>query len=114
MMAADVVVVIGPGSFGQAIARRAGAQKKVLLADLREGNVQKAADVLADAGFDVATATVDVSSRESVGRPRTDGLGRPRPGRTLERSLQQSTPPAFLRAKQRSSRCSTLICTGQR
>jgi NAD(P)-dependent dehydrogenase (short-subunit alcohol dehydrogenase family) len=37
-----------------------------VLADLHESNAEAAAEVLADAGFDVGTATVDVSSRESV------------------------------------------------
>jgi NAD(P)-dependent dehydrogenase (short-subunit alcohol dehydrogenase family) len=34
----DVVVVIGSGSIGQAIARRVSAGKYLLLADLREEN----------------------------------------------------------------------------
>jgi saccharopine dehydrogenase-like NADP-dependent oxidoreductase len=63
---ADVVVVIGAGSIGQAIARRVSAGKHVVLADLREQNAAAAAKVLSDAGFEVSTATVDVSSRESV------------------------------------------------
>jgi NAD(P)-dependent dehydrogenase (short-subunit alcohol dehydrogenase family) len=62
----DVTVVIGAGQIGQAIARRVSAGKHVLLADLHQGNAGAAAEVLADAGFDVSTATVDVSSRESV------------------------------------------------
>jgi NAD(P)-dependent dehydrogenase (short-subunit alcohol dehydrogenase family) len=62
----DVVVVIGAGSIGQAIARRVSAGKKVLLADLRQENADAAAKTLSDAGFDVSTATVDVSSRQSV------------------------------------------------
>jgi NAD(P)-dependent dehydrogenase (short-subunit alcohol dehydrogenase family) len=62
----DVIVVIGPGSIGQAIARRVSAGKYVLLADLRPENVDAAAEVLSDAGFDVNTAILDVSSRESV------------------------------------------------
>ena len=63
---ANVIVVIGAGSIGQAIARRVGAGKHVLLADLRQENADAAAEVLGDAGFEVSTATVDVSSRESV------------------------------------------------
>ena len=43
-----------------------GAGKHVLLADMRQENAQAAADVLADAGFETSTATVDVSSREVV------------------------------------------------
>jgi NAD(P)-dependent dehydrogenase (short-subunit alcohol dehydrogenase family) len=62
----DVTVVIGAGQIGQAIARRISAGRHVLLADLRQDNADAAAAVLADAGFDVSTATVDVSSRESV------------------------------------------------
>jgi len=61
-----VTVVIGAGSIGQAIARRVSADKHVLLADLRQDNADAAAKTLADAGFDVNTATVDVSSRASV------------------------------------------------
>ena len=62
----NVIVVIGAGSIGQAIARRVSAGKHVLLADLREENANSAAKVLSDAGFEVSTATVDVSSRKSV------------------------------------------------
>jgi NAD(P)-dependent dehydrogenase (short-subunit alcohol dehydrogenase family) len=62
----DVIVVIGPGSIGQAIARRVSAGKHVLLADIRQENADIAADVLSKAGFDVSTTSVDVSSRQSV------------------------------------------------
>ena len=63
---ASVIVVIGAGSIGQAIARRVSAGKHVLLADLRRENADAAAKVLSEAGFEVSTATVDVSSRSSV------------------------------------------------
>ena len=62
----SVIVVIGAGSIGQAIARRVSAGKHVLLADLRQDNVDVAAKVLSDAGFEVSTTIVDVSSRKSV------------------------------------------------
>lgn len=62
----DVIVVIGSGSIGQAIARRVSSGKQVVLADLREENASAAAKTLSDAGFEVSTAHVDVSSRESV------------------------------------------------
>jgi NAD(P)-dependent dehydrogenase (short-subunit alcohol dehydrogenase family) len=62
----NVIVVIGPGSIGQAIARRIGAGKKLLLADLREENAIAAAKTLSEAGFDVQTTTVNIASRESV------------------------------------------------
>lgn len=62
----SVVVVIGAGSIGQAIARRVSSGKHVLLADLRLENAEAAAKVLSEAGFEVSTATVDVASRASV------------------------------------------------
>ena len=61
-----VIVVIGAGSIGQAIARRVSAGKHVLLADLRQEYADMAGKILSEAGFDVTTATVDVSSRASV------------------------------------------------
>ena len=62
----SIVVVIGAGSIGQAIARRVSTGKRVVLADLRLQNADAAAEVLRDAGFEVTTTTVDVASRESV------------------------------------------------
>ena len=62
----QVTVVIGAGSIGQAIARRVGSGKQVLLADLKLENAVAAAKVLADAGFDVSTTVVDVSKRSDV------------------------------------------------
>jgi NAD(P)-dependent dehydrogenase (short-subunit alcohol dehydrogenase family) len=63
---AEVVVVIGAGSIGQAIARRVSTGRHLLLADLRPEHAQAVADVFLDAGFDASTATVDISSRRSV------------------------------------------------
>ena len=62
----NVNVLIGTGSIGQAIARRVSAGKHVLLADLRQDNLDSAAKILNDAGFDVTTTIVDGSSRASV------------------------------------------------
>ena len=62
----SVVVVVGAGSIGQAIARRVGAGKHVVLADLRQDAADAAAKTLGEAGFDVSAKTVDVSSRPSV------------------------------------------------
>ena len=61
-----VIVVIGPGSIGQAIARRCGSGKSLLLADLRQDNADAAAKTLSEAGFDVVATTVDISARSSV------------------------------------------------
>ena len=62
----SVVVVIGPGSIGQAIARRIGAGKHLLLADLRMENANAAAKTLSEAGFAISTTTVNISSRKSI------------------------------------------------
>lgn len=62
----NVIVVIGAGLIGQAITRRVGPGKHVVLADVPQENAESAAQVLTDAGFETSTAVVDVSSRESV------------------------------------------------
>jgi NAD(P)-dependent dehydrogenase (short-subunit alcohol dehydrogenase family) len=62
----DVVVVIGAGQIGQAIACRVSAGKHVLLADMRPDNADAAAEVLANAGYEVSIATVDASSRAAI------------------------------------------------
>jgi NAD(P)-dependent dehydrogenase (short-subunit alcohol dehydrogenase family) len=62
----EVVVVIGPGQIGQAIARRIAFGKRVLLADKMQKNAEAAAKVLSNAGYDVAVTAVDVSSRQDV------------------------------------------------
>ena len=45
----DVIVLVGAGSIGQAIARRVSAGKRVLLADLHQENADAAMKVLGDA-----------------------------------------------------------------
>lgn len=62
----EVIVVIGSGSIGQAIARRVGVGKHVILADRREENAHAAAKTLRDAGFNVSTTAVDIASRTSI------------------------------------------------
>jgi NAD(P)-dependent dehydrogenase (short-subunit alcohol dehydrogenase family) len=77
MASKDVIVVIGAGQIGQAIARRVGIGKHVLLADMRPDNANAAAEVLGNAGYEVSVATVDASSREAVQAlvERATGLG---------------------------------------
>ncbi len=62
----EIVVVTGAGMIGQAIARRVGVGKRVVLADRSEANASNAANVLSNAGYDVSVAVVDVASREAV------------------------------------------------
>jgi NAD(P)-dependent dehydrogenase (short-subunit alcohol dehydrogenase family) len=65
-MSKDVLVVVGAGSIGQAIARRTGPGKQILLADFNETTLQAAATALEDAGHTVTTQRVDVSDRKAV------------------------------------------------
>mgnify|MGYP003424407170 CR=1 FL=1 len=62
----DVVVLVGSGSIGQAIARRVGSGKHIVLADINLDNAQIAAKTLENAGFKTSTIIVDISSRESI------------------------------------------------
>lgn len=62
----NVVVLIGAGSIGVAIARRVSAGKHLLLADIKLENAELVAKTLTNAGFEVSTTQVDVSSRESI------------------------------------------------
>ncbi|WP_436738732.1 SDR family oxidoreductase [Streptomyces sp. BBFR102] len=65
-MLANVVVVIGAGGMGEAIARRQGPGHTVLLADFDEAALATVADRLRGQGHKVTTRAVDVSSSPSV------------------------------------------------
>ena len=65
-MTKDIVVIIGAGGIGQAIARRQGFGKTLLLADFNAQTLQQAAEQLMAAGYRVETQHVDVTSRDSV------------------------------------------------
>ena len=62
----DVVVLVGTGSIGQAIARRVGAGKHIVLGDLKLTAAQSAAEIFGGAGFETSTIAVDISSRELI------------------------------------------------
>ena len=62
----EVVVVIGAGGIGLAIARRIGAGKHMVLADLRLEAAERAAKTLWDAGFETSATQADLASRESI------------------------------------------------
>lgn len=65
-MEKDVVVVIGVGGMGLAIARRIGSGRRVVLADFNEVTLEAAAALLGVEGHDVAAQRVDVADRASV------------------------------------------------
>ena len=62
----NCIVLLGAGSIGLAIARRVGTGKHLLIADINPENCTLALKTLSEAGFEVSTSSVDVSSRESV------------------------------------------------
>jgi len=62
----EIVVLIGAGAIGIAIARRVSAGKHLLISDIKIENAEIAAKTLSDAGFEVSISIVDVASRESV------------------------------------------------
>ena len=66
MSSKDVVVVIGVGDMGIAIARRVGAGRKVVLADHSATVLATRVAELTASGYDVDGVEVDVSSASSV------------------------------------------------
>jgi NAD(P)-dependent dehydrogenase (short-subunit alcohol dehydrogenase family) len=65
-MAREVLTVIGVGGMGQAIARRLGSGKTVLLADNNGPTLASVAESMSADGHHVDSRTVDVSSPDSV------------------------------------------------
>ncbi|GJO40150.1 short-chain dehydrogenase/reductase [Mycobacterium marinum] len=65
-MSRNVLTVIGVGGMGQAIARRLGSGKTVLLADNNADTLASVAESLAAEGHDVRSRGVDVCTAESV------------------------------------------------
>ncbi|MFC4113112.1 SDR family oxidoreductase [Nonomuraea zeae] len=65
-MTRNVVVIIGVGGMGQAIARRQGLGAHVLAADFNKELLESVTAGLREEGYEVTPVPVDVSSRESV------------------------------------------------
>ena len=62
----DVVLLVGAGQIGMAIARRISFGKKLIIADKNMKNAENIAQILTNAGFDTVTVECDLSSRESI------------------------------------------------
>lgn len=65
-MAKDVMLLTGAGQIGMAIARRLGADKKIIIGDKNLQNAQNIAQIMTNAGFDVEAVEMDLSSRDSI------------------------------------------------
>jgi NAD(P)-dependent dehydrogenase (short-subunit alcohol dehydrogenase family) len=62
----DVLVIIGVGGMGLSVARRSGAGRTIVLADINSAGLEAAAAALSEDGHHVLTREVDVTSRSSV------------------------------------------------
>lgn len=62
----DVLILTGAGQIGMAIARRAGADKKIVIGDKKIKNAEAVAEIMTNAGFDVCATKTDLSSRDSI------------------------------------------------
>jgi NAD(P)-dependent dehydrogenase (short-subunit alcohol dehydrogenase family) len=62
----EVLIIIGSGGMGLSIARRIGAGRAIVLADISKACLDTAADALGSDGHQVLTREVDVTSRSSV------------------------------------------------
>ena len=65
-MNTEVMLLIGAGQIGMAIARRMGYGKKIVLGDRTQKNAESVSRILNEAGFDTSPVEMDLSSRESI------------------------------------------------
>jgi len=77
----SVIVIVGSGGMGTAIAHRLGSGRTIVLSDLNSQTLDAATHALAANGHDVHGAAVDVTSPRSVTnhsallQPTVGGLG---------------------------------------
>ena len=65
-MKKEVMLVAGAGQISMAIARRVGFGKKIILGDKKIENANAIAKTMNEAGFDVDSVEMDLSSRASI------------------------------------------------
>ena len=68
MKTKEVVVLIGAGSIGLAIARRIGSGKTILIADYKDENLKVVSKELYNAGFENETIMINISEKGSVNK----------------------------------------------
>jgi NAD(P)-dependent dehydrogenase (short-subunit alcohol dehydrogenase family) len=62
----DVMILVGAGQIGMAIARRMGFSMKIVVGDYNMENAESVALTMSNAGFDTIPFEMDLSSRESI------------------------------------------------
>ena len=65
-MQKDVVILIGAGQIGMAIARRVSSGKKLIVGDKNINNANNIVKIMNDAGFDAIATETDLASRKSI------------------------------------------------
>ena len=65
-MTCEIAVLIGAGMIGQAIIRRVGIGRRILVGDFKAENAERVVQTLYDAGFEAEATMVDVASRDSI------------------------------------------------
>lgn len=65
-MAKDVMILVGAGQIGMAIARRMGYGMKIVIGDKNKTNAEAIAKTMNEAGFDAVPVEMDLSSRSSI------------------------------------------------
>jgi hypothetical protein len=103
----DVAVVIGAGGIGQAIARRQGSGKLVLLADLNEQVLKSATEALEAGGHEATTRRWMCQSVSRSAHSQTQPL-------SSEPSRTSSTPRDSLPCKRRRKRSLRSISSARR
>lgn len=69
----NVLLLVGAGQMGMAIARRIGYGGKIVIGDKRLNNAQEIAEVMTNAGFNATALETDISSRDSINAPIVEG-----------------------------------------
>jgi len=62
----EVLVIVGAGGMGVSVARRSGGGRVIVLADVNEAQLERAAEQLVVDGHNIVTRRVDVTSQSSV------------------------------------------------
>lgn len=62
----DVLLLVGAGQIGMAIARRIGYGQKLIIGDKSLTNAQSITRVMNEAGFDAVAVETDISSKKSI------------------------------------------------
>lgn len=69
----DVMLLVGAGQIGMAIARRVGYGKTIIVGDKNIENAKKISGVMNNAGFNTLPMQMDLSSRQSIRDMITEG-----------------------------------------